>query len=57
MKVGSGGNVAFTSSYLNSKIYLFLFRMYKCFVCIYVCAPYACLVSTEVRSRLWIPWH
>lgn len=52
VKVGSGGNVAFTSSYLNSKISLFLFHMYKCFVFIYICAPYACLVPTEVRR----PW-
>ena len=47
-----------------------LFYIYECFVCVYVCAPCACVVSSEVRdgvkflgtavlmdrSPMWMTW-
>lgn len=30
--------------------------MYEWFACMYVWVPYECLVPTEVKRRLQIPW-
>ena len=35
--------------------YLFLFYVYECFVCVYVCAPLASLAPVEVRERILDP--
>lgn len=32
------------------KTFLLLFYTYDCFVCVYVCALYACLAPSEVRE-------
>jgi formate hydrogenlyase subunit 4 len=31
---------------------IYLFYVYECFACISVCAPYACLVSMEIRREI-----
>lgn len=41
---------------ISLKMYFFLCHMYQCFACMHVCAPHACLVSTEARRGHWIPW-
>lgn len=39
---------------LNRESFIFVF-VYKCFVCMYACIPYVCLVPTEVRRGHWVP--
>lgn len=44
---------------LFSNYYFEIYLFYVCvsFVCIYVCAPWACLVSLEARRDHWISWN
>ena len=34
---------------------LFLFHVFECFACMYICVLHACLVLMEVRRKHWIP--
>lgn len=40
--------------YIYLLMYFFLFYVNELFACVYVCAPLACLVPTEIRRGHWI---
>ena len=48
--------IIFTSSSISFQ-WNHLIHVYGCFVCIYICAPHACLVTLEARRGHWMSWN
>lgn len=55
-KLGSSGRQSGDCSYLSSPGFTYLYFLCMCFACMYVCAPWACLVPEEAREGLGSLW-